>query len=217
MATALLEKQETRQLEAAPPEAAEAEIGVAPYHWTVEALYKALNAGVFEHPERLELLQGRIIEEMSQDPAHRSTRVRLSNRFRAAFEARLLVMDECPVHLAYDSELTADLVALYGSLADYDERHPQGQDIALLVEVSNTTMNYDLGEKAMQYAQAGIADYWVVLVKDNAVVVHRQPSAEGYRDVTRLMGTDTLSPLALPSAAWTINELLGRTEASEEN
>ena len=205
MATALLERQDVQR-----PEAAEGETVPVPYHWTVAALYRALDAGVFEHPERLELIQGRIVENMSQDPLHRSTRVRLGNRFRAAFAERLIVMDECPVHIAYDGELTADLVALRGAVADFDARHPVGKDIAVLVEVSNTTAAYDLGEKALLYAQAGIADYWVVLVRENALVRHRAPTPEGYKEVIWLSGADVLSPLALPEVVWAAEAFLGK-------
>ena len=207
MATALLEKQGIEK-----PEAAKSDMEPMPYHWTVAALYRALDAGVFEHPERLELIQGRIVENMSQDPLHRSTRVRLGNRFRAAFAGRLVVIDGCPVHIAYDSELTPDLVALRGAEAEFDARHPEGADIAVLVEVSNTTAAYDLGEKALLYAQAGVADYWVVLVNASAVVRHRIPTPEGYQEVMRLSDADPLSPLELPEVVWTIDALLGREE-----
>ncbi len=79
------------------------------------------------------------------------------------------------------------------------------------------TAAYDLGGKSVLYAQAGIGDYWVVLVNENAVVRHRQPTSEGYAEVVRLAGQDTLSPLAAPEAAWTVDALLGRTEAPEED
>ena len=101
--------------------------------------------------------------------------------------------------------------------ADYGDQHPTQDDAVLVVEISNTTMAYDLGEKAVLYAEANIADYWVVLVSENAVVVHRDPTPSGYSTVTRLAGEDTLSPLALPEAVWTIDTLLGREDALEEH
>lgn len=202
MVTALLEKQKA--------EAAQGEADAVPYHWTVERLYRAADADVFDDPSRLELTQGRIMEKMPQDPIHRAVRVRLGRQFRAAFASRLVVMEECPVHLAYDTELIADIVAAYGEESDFDARHPVGEDVAVLVEVANTTAASDLGEKAMQYAQSEVNDYWVVLVKENAIVVHRQPSPAGYQDVTRLVGTDTLSALAAPESVWTVDTLLGK-------
>ena len=207
MATALLEKQEVKT-----PEAVKAGASPAPYHWTVEALYRAINAGVFEHPDRLELIQGRIIENMAQDPLHRAMRVRVARRLRAALMPQLAVIEECPVHIAFDGELTADAAALRGAEADYDERHPEGQDVAVLVEVSNTTAAYDLSGKADQYARSGVPDYWVVLVNEAAIVRHRVPTPDGYAEVARLSGGDAISPLAAPDAVWAVDALLGREE-----
>ncbi len=203
MAMALLEKQKE---EAARGEA-------VPYHWTVERFYRAADADVFDDPSRLELIQGRIIEKMPQDPIHRAMRVRLGRQLRTAFASRLVVMEECPVLLAYDTELIADVVVTYGDESDFDARHPVGEDIAVLVEVANPTTASDLGEKAMQYAQSKVNDYWVIVVKENAI----QPSADGYGEVTRLTRTETLSALALPEVSWTVNAPLGRAEASEES
>ena len=64
-------------------------------------------------------------------------------------------------------------------------------------------------------AEVGVQDYWVVLVNENAVVVHRDPTPGGYSSVTRMAGADTLSPLAMPEAVWTIDTLLGREDAPE--
>ena len=204
MAAALLEKQKA--------DAAQGQADAVPYHWTVERFYRAADANVFDDPSRLELIQGRIMEKMPQDPIHRAVRVRLGRQLRTAFASRLVVMEECPVHLAYDTELIADVVAAYGEESDFDARHPVGADIAVLIEVANTTMASDLGEKAMQYAQSEVNDYWVVLVKESAIVVHRQPSPAGYQDVTRLTETNALSALALPEIVWTVDALLGKED-----
>ncbi len=113
--------------------------------------------------------------------------------------------------------LVPDIMVARGARTDYRKNHPIAQDVTLIVEVSDTTVAYDLGGKAVLYARAGIADYWVVLVNENAIVVHRDPTPNGYSTVTRLAGADTLSPLALPEAVWTITTLLGREDALEEH
>ena len=64
------------------------------------------------------------------------------------------------------------------------------------MEVAVSSVDNDLGDKALLYAQAGITDYWVVLPEERAVVVHREPTPQGYGSVTRLTETDTLTPLA---------------------
>ncbi len=184
-------------------------------HWTVEEFYQAADAGEFTNPGLLELIHGRIQKKMPEGGRHTGLRRRIARRLRTALEPHCFVCEECPLRIAFDGEPIPDI--MFTREEDYGDLHPTPADVVLLLEVSDSSLEYDLGGKALLYAQAAVADYWVVLVKDNAVMVHREPSAEGYRSVTRLSGMDTLSPLALPEAAWTINELLGRIEASKES
>jgi len=208
--TAMLEKQDVEK-----PETVGGETGPVLYHWTVDALYRALDSGVFEHPERLELIQGRIIENMSQGPRHSTLASEVADMLREAIRQKYAIREEKPVRIAFvafDGEPIPDVMVLKGQQADYSERQPVPEDVELLVEVSDTTVAYDLGEKAQLYAQAGITDYWVVQVNEAAIVRHREPTPEGYREVMRLAGADTLSPLAMPEAVWTISALLGTQE-----
>ena len=204
MATALLEKQKA--------EAARGEADAVPYHWTVERFYRAADADVFDDPSRLELIQGRIIEKMPTSPLHTTISYDIAERLREAAGTNYLVREERAVHLAFDSELIPDIALVWGKSSDYREQHPTPQSVALLVEVSVTSADYDLGEKAIQYAQAGINDYWVVLVKEKAIAVHREPSPEGYKEVIRLSGEDTLSPPAMPEVVWMVDGLLGKED-----
>lgn len=183
-------------------------------HWTVDEFYRAAAAGQIDDPDRLELVHGRLNKIMQGD-RHANFCTRLSRQLRRALDPPLFARDEKPVHIAFDGEPIPDLMFTYQE--EYEGRHPFPEDLALLVEVSDTSAAYDLGEKALLYAQAGIADYWVVLVNEPLAVVHREPTAAGYQSVTRLEGADTLSPLAAPEAVWTINTLLGRAEAPEGN
>ncbi len=211
MATVLFEKQEVRK-----PAAAQEEAGPVPYHWTVDALYRALNAGVFEHPERLELVQGRIIENPPMNPPHASLADIVAQMLRDALQPALVVREEKCIHVASDGEPVPDVSVVHGKRTDYSKRHPTPEDVALLVEVADTTAAYDLGGKAVLYAQSGITDYWVVLVNDLAIVRHRLPTPEGYGEVVRLVGADTISPLAAPDAVRSVDALLGREEQDEE-
>lgn len=187
------------------------------HHWTVEEFYHAYDAGEFGYSKRWELVQGRIIEKMPPGPRHSYLADAIAHMLRVALEPPLLVREEKSVHLSIDTELVPDVSVVGGVRADYLDHHPMPEEVAVIVEVADTSAAKDLGEKALQYAQAGISDYWIVLVNEAAIVRHRQPSPEGYQDLVRLTGEDTLSLLALPEVVWTINDLLGRTEAPEEN
>ncbi len=182
------------------------------HHWTVEEFYRAYDAGEFDYSKRWELIQGRLIEKMPPGYRHASMADIIAQMLRDAMQPAFIVREEKPVHLAFDTELIPDMTVARGTRVDYLDHHPMPEDVVVLVEVADTSAAKDLGEKALQYAQAGIADYWVVLVNEAAVVRHRQPSPEGYQEIVRLAGDDRLSPLAMPEAAWTINALLGREE-----
>jgi Uma2 family endonuclease len=83
----------------------------------------------------------------------------------------------------------------------YSRRKPEASDVYLLIEVAETSLTYDLGEKAELYAEAGIRDYWVVDLIAGRIVVHRDPAASGYRSVQSLSGDQVIRPLAFPEIA----------------
>ncbi len=187
------------------------------HHWTVEEFYHAYEAGELGYSKNWELIQGRIIEKMPPGFHHAALADIIAQMLRDAMQPPFIVREEKPVQLSADTQLIPDTTVARGARTDYLSHHPAPEEVVVLVEVADTTVVKDLGEKALQYAQSGIADYWVVLAEAQAVVVYRQPTPEGYQDVARLAGADTLSPLAMPSAVWTINALVGRADAPEES
>lgn len=209
MATALLERQGVKERDASTPEG-----GTPPpeYHWSVDAFVKAFDAGVFGHDARLELIQGRIFEIMGQGPRHSTLASVIADMLRDAAGKRLAVREEKPVRIAADSQPIPDILVLKGQQTDYNNHQPEPNEVELLVEISVTSLEYDLGGKAQQYARAGIREYWAVAEKDDAIIVHREPSAEGYQNTSRLTGTNTLSPLAMPEVVWTVDALLGKED-----
>ena len=198
----------------APPYPAENQAETE-HHWTAEEFYRAASTGAFSRPGRLELIHGRITEKMPEGGRHTGLRRRIARRLKAALEPGSFVCEECPLRIAFDGEPIPDV--MFTRKEDYGDRHPTPADVVLLIEVADSSVENDLGEKALLYAQASIADHWVILAEARAIVRHRQPSPEGYQDVLRLAGAETLSPLALPEVIWTINELLGRADTPEES
>jgi Uma2 family endonuclease len=82
--------------------------------------------------------------------------------------------------------------------------------VILLVEVSDTSADYDTGGKADLYAQAGILDYWVVLLNTREVLVHRSPGPEGYGSVARLDEDASIAALAASDIVLSVRGLLAR-------
>jgi Uma2 family endonuclease len=89
----------------------------------------------------------------------------------------------------------------------YQDRRPQGSDVWLIIEVADSSLDYDVGEKQLLYSQAGIKEYWVVSVQQKSVHVFRRPSKKGFRDANIFSLKQVISPLSLPDAQLSIKEL----------
>jgi Uma2 family endonuclease len=90
---------------------------------------------------------------------------------------------------------------------DYSSQRPLGADVFLLIEVSDTTLSLDRGKKAKLYAQAGIADYWIVNLRKRCLEIRRDPQKGRYRTVQTLHPGDEARPLAFPDVALPIDRL----------
>lgn len=88
--------------------------------------------------------------------------------------------------------------------------HPQGSDVLLLVEVAETSLSTDCGEKAILYAESGIPEYWVVDIEGRKLIVHREPGTKGYGDKRELTGDDAICPLCDPEAQLKVSDLFAK-------
>ena len=97
--------------------------------------------------------------------------------------------------------------------SDYSSGRPLGTDVLLIIEVADSSHEYDCGEKAEIYAAAGIADYWVVNIPDECVHVYRQPDRGRYRTLITFSNGDEIHPLAFPEIALPVSLLFGDQSA----
>lgn len=181
--------------------------------WTRDEYYKIAAAGLFDLSERVELIAGEIITMAPQDSQH-ATAVRLAeNALRLAFDRGYDVRSQLPLDLSQHSQPEPDIAVVVGTPRDYRDAHPT--TALLVVEVSGATLAYDRREKASLYAQADIADYWIVNLQDSLIEVYRQPTplagqpfGYGYRTLMRYLTSDAITPLALPSVTIAVADLL---------
>ena len=90
----------------------------------------------------------------------------------------------------------------------YKEREAYAEDALLLIEVAESSLAYDRSTKLRLYAAAGIPEYWVVDCVAESVEVHRAGDAGGYRDVSRVAGTGTVTVQAFPDVTLTLDEIV---------
>jgi Uma2 family endonuclease len=149
--------------------------------FTVDQYHRMIETGILGENDRVELLDGWIIEKSPIGPPH-MTCVRLivailQEQLPAGWHARM----QGPITLA-TSEPEPDITVVRGAIRDYRDRHSGAGDVGLLIEVADASLQFDRVQKRVQYAIAGIAQYWIVNLVDRCVELHRGP-ARGDRGI----------------------------------
>ena len=184
------------------------EENIARKMWTIDEYERLSDLGFLEG--RYELIEGDIIEKMGQNRTHINLVMLLTEWLLDVF-GRGYVQAQGPVSIPQptgkESKPEPDLAVLSSPRSHYKENNPTANDVALLIEVSDTTRESCLGIKAEMYARAGFADYWVIDVQAEQIVVHRDPTAKGYGVVTRYAAHHEISPLAKPNAKIAVSAL----------
>jgi len=164
-------------------------------------------AGVFAPEARLELIEGEIVEMAPIGSPHASTVAVLNRLFVRLAGDRAVVWVQSPLVLGERSVPQPDLVLLKPRADRYFNAHPVPADVLLVVEVSDTTLAFDLATKIPLYARAGIAESWVVDLEKRALRVFRDPDPSGYRTSFTASGADKVSAGALPEVAFAVSAL----------
>ena len=182
----------------------------AQHRFSVKEYYRMAETGVLPPDARVELLDGKVIDMSPIGPFHGGITKYLSKIFFGAAKGRWITQVQDPVRLDDHSEPEPDL-ALLKPVADfYRRRHPQPEDVFLLVEVSDSTLVADQENKIPAYGRAGIPEVWIVNLNELTVEVYREPNFTGYASKTILQAGDQAKPLAFPDVAVDVTELLKR-------
>lgn len=131
-------------------------------------------------------------------PSQSNVTSRLGEFFVRCLSGELQCRVQQPILLGDSSEPEPDIAIVRRRDLEYSSQHPAPSDVALLIEVAQTSLSIDLGLKAQLYGAAGIVEYWVVDLVNRQVVVHRDATSAGYRDVRPAPHGKALAPLAAP-------------------
>lgn len=178
---------------------------VATYQWTLERYHQAVDAGIFGG-ENVELIHGELVLMTPEGPSHVFFSDRFAKLLQRLLQTRAQVREGHPITLPDHSEPQPDLVIVAPLDAEYLDHHPYPADIFWLVEYSNSTLAYDLGDKQRLYSQAEIPEYWVVNLVDGEVNIFREPQPTGYQQ-HQIVQTGSISPLSFPDVAIEVERL----------
>jgi Uma2 family endonuclease len=148
----------------------------AVWRFTVDQYHRMIGAGILGEDDPVELINGWIVPKMARNPPHDSTVTRLQRSFWALLGPEWVIRTQCAVTLD-DSEPEPDITVALGPDGRYDDHHPGSGEIALVVEVADSSLVHDRDEKAPAYAAAQLPLYWIVNLPERQVEVYDQPSA----------------------------------------
>lgn len=185
---------------------------LSPWRWKRAQYDRLVDLGVF-HGSPVELIGGRLLVAEPQGSRHANAIGVVEDVLRAALPLGWVVRSQMPLALDDESEPEPDLVVVPGSRSDYWEAHPAGA--ALVVEVADSSLEFDREVKGSLYAHARIVDYWILNLVDGVVEVYRNPVPDSaapyawrYGSLGVFRPPDSVALLAIPSARVTVSALL---------
>jgi Uma2 family endonuclease len=178
--------------------------------WTRAECDRLEALGIFDQ-QHLELIEGELIDrKMSKNRPHVNAAAWLIGWLIQTFGAGL-VNAEAPIDVAPEdnptNEPVPDLIVLRGSYSEFRSASPQPRDLDLVVEIADTSLQFDLTVKAPIYARAGIVEYWILDVASQRLIVHRDPQDGQYASVIVYGRDESVSPLAAPNSSFLIRSV----------
>ena len=177
--------------------------------FTVQQYHLMSEAGILREDERLELIEGEIIQMAAIGTRDASCVNRLARRFNLIPEDLATFAIQNPVQLTERTEPQPDVVLLEPRADYYATAHPIPSEVLLLVEVSDNTVNYDRNIKVPIYARSGIQEVWLVDLVENCLEVYRQSSPNGYSLMLKFWRGQQVAPLAFPDLEVSVDFILG--------
>lgn len=176
--------------------------------FTVNDYHRMGKAGILHAEDRVELLNGEIVQMAAVGDRHFATVNRSNAIFTARTAGRAIVSVQGPIRLDRYSEPEPDLVLLQLRDDFYESGKPGPASVLLLIEVSDTTLGYDRRKKLPSYATVGIAEFWIVNLPKDVIEVYREPREGRYQQVTIYGRGEEITLLLLPDITVAVNELL---------
>ncbi len=148
---------------------------------TTDVYQKMIDAGIFGEDDRIELINGEIIEMSPINHNHAGHVKRINHLFHKLPGFNFIISIQDPIKISNTSEPEPDIAILKPSPDFYTTSHPTPKDILLIIEVADSSLEYDREVKLPIYANAGIPEYWIVNLQDARIEVYKKPGKDDYK------------------------------------
>lgn len=183
-------------------------VEVTPHRFTVEDYHKMAEAGILTEDDRVELIEGEIVEMAPIGRRHMASVDRFTLLLVRALSPKAIVRVGGAVRLSGFTEPQPDLILLRPQADFYPTADAAPSDVLLVVEVADSSLAYDRRVKAPLYVRLGVPEYWIADLNGTGIIVHREPGPDGYRQIFVVRGSETFSPEAFPEFALRAEEVL---------
>lgn len=165
----------------------------APRLFNVDEYYAMAEAGILGDDDQVELIEGEVVVMSPIGSRHAGCLNRLNELLVSAARGRVTVAPQNPLRLDDSSEPQPDIALLRWRSDGYASRHPGPQDTLLVLELADSSLDYDRGAKLGLYARNGVAEVWVVDLRADTVETYRSPGPDGYAESSTHSGSDVLA------------------------
>ncbi len=178
-------------------------------YFNVDEYYRMGEAGIFTEDDRVELIEGEIIKMSPIGIRHASCVNRLNTYLHRYTGQKVIIQIQNPVRLSDFSEPEPDVAVLRARDDFYAAAHPTPADVLLLMEVADTSVDYDRNIKLPMYARAGVPEVWLIDLSRDVIELYAQP-AGGLYGFSREAGRgESLSSQNIPDLTLDVNVVLG--------
>jgi Uma2 family endonuclease len=178
-------------------------------YFNVDEYYRMAEVGLLSPDDRVELIEGEIVEMSPIGKTHGGTVKRSNNFLNRELGDAFIVSVQDPIRLNDFSEPQPDLTLLKPRKDFYRNSHPTPEDVLVVIEVADTSVNYDRNVKLPLYARAGIPEAWLMVLPKEVIEVHSQPRNGKYQKIQRLKRGKTLVSSAIIGLSCRVEDLLG--------
>jgi len=177
--------------------------------FTVQDYYRMAEVGILTDQDRVELIEGEVIEMSPIGKRHAMTVNRATMLFARGIGDKAVVSIQNAAHLDDYNEPQPDVVLIRPREGFYGTGHPEPEDVLLLIEVAESSLRFDRKVKLPIYARSGIPEVWIVDLNTDVIHIFRNPKEGNYLDLTSKGRGEALSVEAFPDFSIRVDELLG--------
>jgi Uma2 family endonuclease len=177
--------------------------------FSVDEYHQMITAGIIKEDDRVELIDGEIIAMPPIGPSHASNVDRLTSIFYFNLGNTIIVRIQSPIQLNDYSEPQPDVAILKYRSDFYKNNHPKPEDILLVVEIAETSVEYDRSFKIPRYAQSNIIETWLFDLKNKRIEMHRNPMNDIYQEIRIAQKGQQISCINFPNITFSVDDLLG--------